>query len=275
MMNDPQARAKMARRAVQTACLGIALLLGQAGTAWARGGFQHSGGGGRPAPHAAPHGQAPRGQAPHSQARPQAARPMQPNRPQPNGPQGAPGAGRFQENRPPANYAQPNRLQQVPGGRPAYNSAPYSMRATPQPGHLPQWLAQHQNMPVGQQERLLRGEPGFNRLSPGDQQREIQQLHHLNELPEAQRQRRTARNEAIERLSPNERMQINQSFRQMSAMPPDRQAIMKHAFRDLRGVPVDQRDMVLNSARYSSTFTPQERGILSNLLSVEPYEAPR
>ena len=44
------------------------------------------------------------------------------------------------------------------------------------------------------------------------------------------------------------------------------------AFRDLRGVPVDQRQMMLNSERYGQNFSPEERGILSNLLRVEPYQ---
>jgi hypothetical protein len=51
--------------------------------------------------------------------------------------------------------------------------------------------------------------------------------------------------------------------------------MMKNAFRDLRSVPPDQRSTVLNSARYQNQFSPQERGILSDLLRVEPYEPPK
>jgi Protein of unknown function (DUF3106) len=150
------------------------------------------------------------------------------------------------------------------------------MRPNPQAaGHLPQWMAQHQNMPLGQQERMLRQEPGFNRLSPGEQQRQIQQLHQLNQMPEAQRDRRLARAENFERLSPGEQMQVRQSSRMLETLPPDRQAMVRQAFRDLRGVPVDQRDTVLGSARYGASFSPEERGILSNLLRVEPYDGPR
>ena len=128
---------------------------------------------------------------------------------------------------------------------------------------------------MDQQEHLLRQEPGFNRLSPGEQQRAIQQLHQLNQMPDTLRQRTLARAEAIERLTPAERMQVNQSSRQFSAMPADRQAMVRRAFQDLRGVPIDQRQTILNSARYSATFSPQERNVLSNLLRVEPYEPPR
>ena len=50
---------------------------------------------------------------------------------------------------------------------------------------------------------------------------------------------------------------------------------MKNAFHDLSAVPPDQRQTVLNSARYQNQFSPEERGILSNMLRVEPYEPPR
>ena len=69
-------------------------------------------------------------------------------------------------------------------------------------------------------------------------------------------------------------MQVNQSMRALNAMPPDRHAMVSRAFQDLRGVPIDQRQTMLNSARYNATFSPQERGVLSNLLKVEPYEGP-
>jgi hypothetical protein len=43
----------------------------------------------------------------------------------------------------------------------------------------------------------------------------------------------------------------------------------------LRSVPPEQRQMVLNSARYQGVFSPEERGILSDFLRVEPYEQAR
>ena len=70
------------------------------------------------------------------------------------------------------------------------------------PGHLGDWLNQHRNLPVAEQERALRDDPAFRRLSPADQQRVIQQLHQVNQLTEEQRQRRLARAEIIEHLSP-------------------------------------------------------------------------
>jgi hypothetical protein len=128
---------------------------------------------------------------------------------------------------------------------------------------------------VQEQDRMLRNDPSFRRLNPADQQRLVQQLHQVNQMPEEARQRRLARAEMIDHLSPQERMQINISNRRWVSLPPDRQALMKNAFRDLRAVPLDQRQTVLNSARYQGVFSPEERGILSDFLRVEPYQPAR
>jgi phage-related protein len=140
---------------------------------------------------------------------------------------------------------------------------------------LGDWLNQHRNLPVQEQERMLRGDPSFRRLPPADQQRVVRQLHQVNQMPEEQRQRRLARADMIERLSPQDRMRINLSARRWVELPPGRQALMKNAFRDLRAVPTDQRQTVLNSARYQGVFSPEERGILSDMLRVEPYQPTR
>ncbi len=121
---------------------------------------------------------------------------------------------------------------------------------------------------------MLRSDPSFKRLAPSDQQRLTQQLRQVDRMPEQQRDRRLARNEMLERLSPTERMSIARSGRQWTTLPQDRQTLMRRAFNDLRGVPLDQRQTVLNSERYRNNFSPEERGILSDFLRVEPYQPP-
>ena len=143
------------------------------------------------------------------------------------------------------------------------------------PGHLGSWLNQHRGVPVQQQEQMLRSDPSFNRLPQATQQRLVQQLHQVDQMPAAQRDRRLARAENLERMSPQQRSQVSNAARRWNTLPADRQAMMGNAFRDLRGVPPDQRQTVLNSDRYQHAFSPEERGILSNMLSVEPYEPPK
>lgn len=167
----------------------------------------------------------------------------------------------------------------LPGGyqgqgyaRPAYPGVGGSYAP---PGHLGAWLNAHRGVPAQDQERMLRSDPSFNRLPEGQQQRLMQQLNRVDQMPEAQRERRLARAENLERLSPQQRAQVQDSARRWTALPADRQTAMKSAFQDLRNVPPDQRQTVLNSARYQNAFSPEERGILSNMLSVEPYQPPR
>ena len=103
----------------------------------------------------------------------------------------------------------------------------------------------------------------------------MQQLRKVDRMPPAQRQRRLARNEMLERLSPEQQMQVNRSAMQLRQLPSNRAALVKQAFQELRSVPLDQRQTVLNSQRYQHMFSPKERGILTNLLRVEPYAPPK
>jgi Protein of unknown function (DUF3106) len=210
----------------------------------------------------------------HVQARPPAVRPapMRPAppaaRPNQNGKQN--GQGRPAANRPyqPAPY-QPGPYRPAPGAgmRPGVNG---SVRP---PGHLQDWMARHQNLPPAQQENLLRSEPGFNRLSPDQQARVMNRFHTLESRPAAQRERITGRVEAFEHLSPADKQDVRASAATMAAMRPDRQALARRAFNDLRQVPPGQRQQILNSARFSQEFSPQERHVIGSLLSIEPYQA--
>ena len=218
----------------------------------------------------------------HGQPNRNVARPQPQNRPRAYGnavqptpqyrnfaPQNAPGAVR------PALPGQgyPGQAYQGQGyARPNY---PGVSGAYAPPGHLGAWLNAHRGVPTQDQERMLRNDPSFNRLPQGQQQRLVQQLNRVDQMPEAQRERRLARAENLERLSPQQRAQVQDSTRRWTALPADRQTAMKSAFQDLRNVPPDQRQTVLNSARYQNAFNPEERGILNNMLSVEPYQPPR
>ena len=136
--------------------------------------------------------------------------------------------------------------------------------------HLQQWLAQHPTFQ--QQENSLRREPGFNRLSPEQQQRVMNRLRTLDARPAEQRQRTLARQEMFERLSPEQKQDVRGAAQSLAMMAPDRQRMVRRAFNDLRQIPPEQRTEILNSARFDHTFSPQERHVLGSLLSIEPYQ---
>jgi len=267
---------------------------------WARGqaGTVHSAHAAAAAPHASgPSRSAPSRQTAQSAERPAASSSHSLSQPTPRGPSqqremyvgSAPGSS-VQH---PANGYIARPEYSSPGGagstgRPAYPGPPYLGPGYARPavpgyappsdlpaGHLGAWLNEHRNLPVQEQERILRSDPSFRRLTPTSQQRLVQQLHQVNGLTDEQRRRRLARTEIIEHLSPQDRMQVERSYRLWPTLPVERQALMKSAFRDLRSVPLDQRQTVLNSSRYQGVFTPEERGILSDFLRVEPYQTAR
>ncbi len=164
--------------------------------------------------------------------------------------------------------------QYVP--RPAFNAGPAEMRPGvnngARPGHLGEWLNNHQNLSPQQQEEQLRREPGFNRLSPDQQARVLNRLRTLDSRPPEQRQRMIQRNEMFENLSPAQKADVRNSAGTLGQMQPERQAMVRRAFNDLRQIPPDQRAAILNSARFSQTFSPEERHVLGSLLSIEPYQ---
>ncbi len=141
--------------------------------------------------------------------------------------------------------------------------------------HLPQWFAQHQNLSPNAQENALKQEPGFARLPGGQQQQVIDRLHRLDLAPPAQRQRMMERNERFEALSPERRQDIRSASQALSQMPPDRRQAVRQAFRELRSLPLGERQNALRSARFQAEYTPAERSMLDNLLSIEPYHPPQ
>ena len=152
-------------------------------------------------------------------------------------------------------------------------------RGMPQPGvrpgngqHLPQWFAQHQTLSPNQQEDALRREPGFSHLPEGQQQQLIDRLHRLNMEPPAQRQRMMQRNERFEALPPERQQEVRGATQALGQMSPDRQQAVRLAFHDLRNLPPNERQNALNSARFQAEYSPQERTVLGNLLSIEPYQ---
>ncbi len=144
----------------------------------------------------------------------------------------------------------------------------------PRGAHLGQWMQQHGNLSVPEQQRALRSEPGFNQLPAQTQQRMVDRLNRLNSMSEPQRERVIARGEALEKMSPEQRGNVRAAMGQLSALPQDRRRTVAKTFRDLRGMPVAERNALLNSPQYREQFSDEERGTLGNLLAVSPLLPP-
>jgi hypothetical protein len=168
---------------------------------------------------------------------------------------------------------QPYNVPQQNYNAPRYPSVTTAPGARTQ--HLADWLQTHQHLAPADQQKALQQEPGFKSLPPAQQQRLITRLQDLNNKTPEQRQRTLNRVEMWERMSPAQKQQVTNSTAQLRALPPDRQVPLRRAFRDLRDLPPEQRQQMLNSSEFQGQFSAQERGILGNLLTVEPYQANR
>ncbi|MEI9979368.1 MAG: DUF3106 domain-containing protein [Edaphobacter sp.] len=155
--------------------------------------------------------------------------------------------------------------------RPSMNAPRQAPAQRPKQEHLGQWMERHSNMPLADQQRALENEPGFRDLPPQTQQAMRDRLTQLNNMPPEQRRRMIEHTEVMERLTPQQRQQFRAATEQYRSLPEDRRRLVARAFRDLREMPVPQRQAILNSDHFRSQFSDQERGTLSNLLSVEPY----
>ncbi len=70
------------------------------------------------------------------------------------------------------------------------------------------------------------------------------------------------RMETWEHLTPEQKMQARQIYGQLRQLPPDRQRMVTTAVRDLRSMPQDQRERIIDSDRFKSVFTGQEREMM-------------
>jgi len=144
----------------------------------------------------------------------------------------------------------------------------------PGQGHAGDWLRRYKDLPPAQQERELQKDPMFQRLPPGQQQLLRQRLQHFSNLPPQQQQRMLNRMETWEHLTPEQKQQARQVFSQLKQLPPGRQGMVKTAVRDLRTMPPDQREQVIDSPRFRTMFSDQERDIIrgASRLPLAPAE---
>jgi hypothetical protein len=137
--------------------------------------------------------------------------------------------------------------------------------------HIPQWMANHSNLPLAEQQRALEDLPGFHELPPQTQQHYRDQLARLNSMTPQQRSRMLERNEALERMTPRQRQQWNAAMQQLSTLPNPRRLVLVRAILDLREMPSEQRQTTLDSPAFRAQFSGSEFSMLSTILTAEPY----
>src|ERR1700677_1396030 len=146
------------------------------------------------------------------------------------------------------------------------NFYPVQARPAPQnnhpPGHAGDWLRRYRNMSPRDQERALQSDPAFRRLPTDRQQMLRQRLQHFSSLPPQQQQRVLNRMETWEHLTPGQKQQARQLFDRMQQLPADRRNMVRTAVRDLSALPPGQREQLIDSNRFKSTFSPEERDIM-------------
>ncbi len=146
-----------------------------------------------------------------------------------------------------------------------FRSTPQRIQNRPQPqpgGHAGDWLRRYRGMSPSEQERALQSDPAFRRLSPERQQLLRQRLRHFSSLPPEQQQRMLNRMETWEHLTPGQKQQAREVFGRLRQLPPDRQRMVTTAVRDLRAMPPGQREQIIDSKRFRSVFSPEERDIM-------------
>jgi hypothetical protein len=142
-----------------------------------------------------------------------------------------------------------------------------------QPNKMGQWLQNHKNLPPDQQEKLLESDPNFKKLPLERQQQLRDRLRKFNSLPPEQRERALNRMQYMASLTPAQRQEIRDAGRELQGLPQDRQVMVHKALRHLRQMDPQERQQVMDSDRFKSTFSEQERGIITRLAAINPQEA--
>jgi hypothetical protein len=170
-----------------------------------------------------------------------------------------------------AHFAPP--AQAKPGPANAPKQPKNSNNGGRNPGRkMGDWLREHQNLSPDQQEKLLESDPNFKRLPPERQSELKERLRKFNSLPPQQRERALQRMEFMASLTPEQRQQIRLASEQLQGLPQDRQIMVHKALRHLRQMDPQERQQVFDSERFKSTFSDQERGILTRLSAINPPE---
>ncbi len=137
-----------------------------------------------------------------------------------------------------------------------------------QGGQAGDWLRRYQNLPPQEQERLLNNDPQFQKL-PLDRQSNLRdRLHDFNSLPSEKKQQVLDRMTKFENFPKEQREQLKILHEKMHQIPEGRRDIVRTAFRNLRDMSPQDRERVVNSDKFRSTFSEDERSLIKGLVDV-------
>jgi hypothetical protein len=129
--------------------------------------------------------------------------------------------------------------------------------------HAGQWLRRYKDLPPDQQQKALESDSQFRSLPLARQQILRERLQRFSSLPKPQQDRILQRMETWEHLTPAQKQQARQLYSQLKDLPPERRKKVRTAIRDLSVMPSGQRQQIIESDRFKSEFSPQERDLLS------------
>jgi len=158
-----------------------------------------------------------------------------------------------------------------PQSNPPKNSNPGN-KGGAQPNRMGKWLQEHKNLSPDEQEKLLEKDPNFQKLSAARQAELKERLRKFNNLPPAQRERAINRMQYMASLTQAQRQEIREAGQQLQGLPQDRQVMVHKALRHLRQMDPQERQQVMDGDRFKSTFSDQERGIITRLVAINPQE---
>jgi Protein of unknown function (DUF3106) len=124
------------------------------------------------------------------------------------------------------------------------------------------------NLPPDQREKALENDPGFKNLPPDRQAALRERLRKFNNMTPQQQERVRERMRFVAGLTDEQQRQLRQANQQLQGLPQDRQIMVHKALRHLRQMDPQERQQVLNSDRFKSTFSEDERGILTRLSAI-------
>jgi len=144
--------------------------------------------------------------------------------------------------------------------------------------HRGEWLRNNKDLPLQEQEKKLQSDPNFQALPPERQQQLKNRLERFNSLPPDQRDRVLKRMETWEHLPPQKQQEAIGIYDRMKSLPQDRRTMMRSAYHNLETMSPQEQQRVMESDRFKSMFSDNERDLLKRSLDLnlahEGEEAP-